>query len=246
MIGVCIPAHNEEAFIDRCLSSVTLAARHPGLGGEPVQIVVVQDDCSDGTAERVARWEVLGVEISHRNVGLARAVGAQHLLAAGARWLAFTDADTSVSEAWLVHQLSFGTDVVCGTVDVSDWESHGTQANAARAHFLATYQDRDGHRHVHGANLGIDAQTYQRIGGFEALICSEDQDLIDRLQAACVSIAWTALPRVMTSARPYSRVNAGFAAALRKGWCQEQRPSINPQLGDQCLIMEEGNRAIAK
>ena len=79
------------------------------------------------------------------------------------------------------------------------------------------YQDCDGHRHVHGANLGVAAQAYRRIGGFAALACSEDQALVDRLEQGGARIAWSCLPRVTTSARPHSRVEGGFASALRKG-----------------------------
>ncbi len=225
MIGVCIPAHNEERDIDRCLASVLEAARHPGLVDEPVEVVVVLDACTDRTGERVASWPVTQLSTQYRNVGLARAAGAQHLLVAGARWLAFTDADTIVSPAWLWHQLSLDASVVCGTVGVCGWESHGAQASRAHQAFLASYQDRDGHRHVHGANLGIAAQTYRDIGGFEALACSEDQALVDRLERAGVSIAWTSLPRVQTSARPFSRVTGGFATTLRQAWAADDLPA---------------------
>ncbi|VVE84655.1 glycosyl transferase [Pandoraea sputorum] len=165
MIGICIPAHNEQAHIDRCLAAVLRAARHAGLAGEPVRVVVVLDACTDATAERVKAWPVTALSVQARNVGMARDSGARVLLAAGARWLAFTDADTIGSPAWLVDQLSLGAQVVCGTVDVMHWHAHGVHAPQARAAFLATYQDRDGHRHVHGANLGIDASVYERLGG---------------------------------------------------------------------------------
>ncbi|MFJ1299259.1 glycosyltransferase [Pseudomonadota bacterium AL_CKDN230030165-1A_HGKHYDSX7] len=229
MIGVCIPAHNEEADIGACLASVWRAVHHPALDGERVRVVVVLDACTDGTAACVAKWPVTALPTQHRNVGLARADGAAHLLADGARWLAFTDADTVVSERWLVDQLALNADVVCGTVAVDDWSSHGMLADRARAAFHAEYQDQDGHRHVHGANLGISATAYRAIGGFEALACSEDQALVDRLEAAGVPIAWSARPRVTTSARPYSRVTGGFATTLRQGWApvagEDERPA---------------------
>lgn len=218
MIGVCIPAHNEEACIGRCLESVLRAARHPALDGARVKVVVVLDACTDRTDMHTRRWPVQQLCVTHHNVGLARAAGTRQLLKAGARWLAFTDADTIVSDTWLVHQLSLGADVVCGTVEVNDWSCHGPYADRAREAFQGVYQDRDGHRHVHGANLGMLAWAYERVGGFEALACSEDQALVDRLEKAGVSIAWSALPRVTTSARPFSRISGGFASTLRQAW----------------------------
>lgn len=218
MIGVCIPAHNEEHYIDACLASVMNAANHPDLHGEPVQIVVVHDACTDRTATRSSQWPVTNLCVNFRNVGLVRAAGAQHLINQGARWLAFTDADTRVSEHWLVHQLSLKAEVVCGTVEVSDWSTHGIFAERAKQIFQANYNDRDNHRHVHGANLGVHPKAYLRVGGFEALTCSEDQALVDKLVLVGASIAWTALPRVITSARPVSRVDGGFATTLRQAW----------------------------
>lgn len=218
MIGVCIPAHNEEDYIDACLASVIRASTHPGLAGEAVLIVVVHDACTDRTALHVKKWGVTELHVGFRNVGLARATGARVLLESGARWLAFTDADSEVSAMWLVHQLSLGKQVVCGTVQPVDWSSHGVFADQARAAFLETYCDQDGHRHVHGANLGIDAEIYEQIGGFEALACSEDQALVDGLVRSGASIAWSALPRVKTSARLFSRVEGGFATTLRRAW----------------------------
>lgn len=64
MIGVCIPAHNEEDHIDRCLATVLHAARHVGLAGEPVRVVVVLDACTDATAERVTAWPVTALSVN--------------------------------------------------------------------------------------------------------------------------------------------------------------------------------------
>jgi len=70
MLGIVIPAHNEALLIGASVDAVMAAARHPDLRGEPVEVVVL-DACSDATGVIAAR--------------------------AGARWLAFTDADTVVS-----------------------------------------------------------------------------------------------------------------------------------------------------
>lgn len=218
MIGVCIPAHNEEQYIDACLASVLNAANHPSLHGEPVHVVVVLDACSDATALRSRYWPVTSLHVNFKNVGLARAAGARYLIDLGVRWLAFTDADSRVSETWLMHQLSFNADVVCGTVEVTDWSAHGAFAKQAQQVFQAGYLDQENHKHVHGANLGVHPEAYLRVGGFDALTCSEDQALVDKLVLVGATIVWTALPRVTTSARPISRVEGGFATALRQAW----------------------------
>lgn len=214
MLGIVIPAHNEEATIATCVASAVLAARHPALREEPVEIIVALDSCSDATGILAARAGAATVSVRARNVGVARAVGAEAALARGARWLAFTDADTRVAPDWLVEQLALEADAVCGTVGVSDWSPHGEHAGLLHAHFLETYTDLDGHRHIHGANLGVSAQAYRRVGGFRHLACSEDVAFVNALEASGARIAWSARPRVDTSARRDARASGGFADAL--------------------------------
>jgi glycosyltransferase involved in cell wall biosynthesis len=214
VIGVVVPAHNEAALVGDCLAAAVRAAQHPGLNGESVEIMVVLDHCTDDTADIVAAWPVDALTVSLRNVGAARAHGAEALLARGARWLAFTDADSVVAADWLVQQLQLETDVVCGTIQVDEWSDHAQHAASLHRHFLRTYNDADGHRHIHGANLGISANAYRQVGGFLPLATSEDVALVEALQHAGARIAWSAAPRVVTSARRCARAPAGFAAAL--------------------------------
>ncbi len=214
MIGVVIPAHNEAQHIGAALTAVGHAARHAGLVGEAVQVLVVLDSCSDASEAIAQAHGVQSVAVAVRNVGSARAVGAAQLAAAGARWLAFTDADTIVSPEWLLKQLELGADAVCGSIGVDDWSMHGDQAENIRLHFGRTYHDVDGHRHIHGANLGVSTEAYLRAGGFRALACSEDVALVEALQASGARIAWSAAPRVSTSARGNARARGGFGDTL--------------------------------
>lgn len=214
MIGVVIPAHNEGERIGAALDAVLRAAAHPALEGEHVGVVVVLDSCSDAT-EAIARQRgVALLVLDARNVGIARARGAELFVEAGARWLAFTDADTIVSPDWLVKQLAENADVVCGLVDVADWSAHGLDGGGLQSHFARHYVASDGHRHVHGANLGVATEAYCRVGGFEPLACSEDTALVEALQASGARIAWSAGPRVTTSARTDARARGGFGDTL--------------------------------
>lgn len=228
MIGIAVPAHNEEACIRSCLRALGHAARHPDLTGEAVEIVVVLDECSDATAVYAQACGAVTLSIRARNVGMARAVGAQALLERGARWLAFTDADTMVSSSWLVDQLSLGSDVVCGTVGVADWAPHGENAPLLAEHFRRTYTDDEDHSHVHGANLGVSAAAYRRAGGFEYLACSEDVALVNALIASGARVAWSAKPRVVTSARKDARAAGGFADALIHAVVQHLEAASHP------------------
>ncbi|WNC91440.1 glycosyltransferase [Paraburkholderia sp. FT54] len=211
MIGVIVPAHNEEGLLGPCLAALIAASRHEDLAGETVRIVVVLDACDDFTGAIARAYGVETLTVKVRNVGIARATGADFLLADGARWLAFTDADSRVSSGWLVAQLSLDADAVCGSIAVDDWTAH---PHSVREYFRKTYVDADGHRHIHGANLGVSADAYRRAGGFPPLRCSEDVALVDRLIAIGASIAWSAAPRVITSARAAARARGGFGDTL--------------------------------
>lgn len=211
MIGIIVPAHNEDALMEDCLTALERAAAHPGLCGETVKIVVCLDACTDRTAEIVQRRAVCAVVLDARNVGLARHAGATHALDAGARWLAFTDADSTVAPDWLVAQLALQADAVCGTVAVDNWGAYGERM---QRHFQATYFDMDGHTHVHGANLGVSAAAYVACGGFSPVVTGEDVALVEALRAAQARVVWSSAPRVVTSARPGYRAPSGFGATL--------------------------------
>lgn len=214
MIGVVIPAHNERNLLARCLRAAGVAAaRHHAHSGEPVRILVVLDACTDGSDAVCAAFDVETIAIHARNVGLARALGAARLLDAGARWLAFTDADSTVAPDWLGQQLALDADAVCGPVDVDDWSAHSQHTRDA---FARRYCAADGHRHVHGANLGVRASAYRRAGGFEPLECAEDVALVCALLATGAYVVWSARPRVVTSGRRIARVRGGFADTLAR------------------------------
>ncbi|KPG94700.1 MULTISPECIES: glycosyltransferase family 2 protein [Pseudomonas] len=213
MIGILIPAHNEEALLDDCLSAAMRASRHGLLAGERVEVLVVLDSCTDRSAQIVSRYPVQSLHIEARNVGQARAAGAQVLLERGARWISCSDADSRVADDWLVAQLGLGADAVCGTVTVEHWPE--SFAEAAQIRYHSQYQARDDHRHIHGANLGISADAYRWAGGFPPLVCDEDVQLVRQLQLSGADIAWSHRPRVHTSARLDSRARGGFGDYLR-------------------------------
>lgn len=212
MIGVLVPVHNEEQLLGACLASVLKAAKHPGLEGEPVEVLAVLDACTDGSEAIATALGVPTLSVNSCNVGHTRGVGASYLLGRGARWLASTDADSLVGEDWLFQQLQFGAEAVCGTVHVEDWSGH---SEGVQATYLANYQAREVHRHIHGANLGVCAQAYRRVGGFRPLSTHEDVHLVEDLERSGARIVWTHLNKVVTSARFDCRAQGGFSDYLK-------------------------------
>jgi hypothetical protein len=180
-------------------------------------VVVVLDSCIDDTADVVSRYS--GVEVAHgteRSVGVAREIGARRLLDSTAAprselWLANTDADSRVPANWLstmVKEADRGAHVVLGTV-LPD----ATSAVARR--WRSRHVLRDGHPHVHGANLGIRGDVHNELGGWPPLRTGEDVALAQRATAADhLRIARIGTIPVTTSARTEGRAPRGFAAYL--------------------------------
>jgi glycosyltransferase involved in cell wall biosynthesis len=209
MIGVVIPAHNEEALLAACLQSVRQAAADPLLDAEPVEIVVVLDACTDRSAALAIRYKAQFISLNERCVGAARALGASWALDSGARWIASTDADTIVPPNWLSAQLKLSADAACGQVQIDDWSGY---SDGVRECFLGRY-DAEVH-HIHGANLGLSAAGYHTAGGFPALRSGEDAAIIASLLKRGGDVRWAGAPPVITSARWQTTIEGGFAAHL--------------------------------
>lgn len=217
-IGVVVPAADEQELLPRCLGALGRSRELLGAAGVRVRIVVVLDACTDGSSAAVdAATGVETVTVAHRNVGLARAAGAAHLLrhepGVARMWLANTDADSEVPADWLTAMLDWarrGAHLVLGTVWPGPDLDPALSREWYRRHVLT-----EGHPYVHGANLGIRADLYAAIGGWNALESGEDVDLVTRASALDgVRIVRTAAVPVRTSARLAGRAD-GFAGYLR-------------------------------
>lgn len=212
MIAVIIPAHNEARRLGRCLKSVKAAALLAEQAGHRVEVLVVLDRCSDGSAAIARRHGVDTLAVDAGNVGVARRAGAALMLERGASWLACTDADSRVPSHWLLWQLACAADAVCGTVHIERWQPW--QKTALRQLYRSRYEAREGHRHIHGANLGVCAKAYAKVGGFAPLPAHEDVHLVRALEAHGAQIVWTAKHSVATSSRRDSRAREGFGDYL--------------------------------
>lgn len=215
-VGVVVPAHNEQELLPGCLAGLAVAAAATPV---PVDILVVLDSCTD--ASRAAVGHVPTLTINERNVGVARRTGFRQLMRARPSgvldsqcWLATTDADTIVPSNWLNRMLEHaagGWDAVAGTVRVGDWDGHTEQTRAA---WDTAYDSREGHRHVHGANLGFRGDAYAVCGGVPPIALSEDEQLIAALEAAGRRVLRAGDLPVVTSGRRDGRAGGGFATFL--------------------------------
>ncbi|MBG0739950.1 glycosyltransferase [Paeniglutamicibacter antarcticus] len=220
-LAVVVPARNEERLLPDCLAALGEAAAHlhsqrPSIA---VSVTVVLDRTTDGSAAVVRRYPLASALHSEAGkVGAARNAGIRNVLRRGAPaviWIANTDADSMVPRNWLLVQAEAaarGWDVLAGTVQPDTSEL--TQEQSVR--WFGSHNLREGHGHIHGANLGFRADAYLRLGGFDDVTLHEDRNFVLAAAAAGLRIRSTDAGRVRTSARTHSRVHGGFADYLAR------------------------------
>jgi cellulose synthase/poly-beta-1,6-N-acetylglucosamine synthase-like glycosyltransferase len=228
-IAVIIPAADEGAHIADCLMAVRTARlhlqQHAGMD-VAVRVIVVLDRCRDNTARAVRAFpEAQPLEINRQCVGAAREAGARVALVAvraDELWLANTDADSRVPPTWLTHLLAearAGAEITLGTVQPAVGVPPSIEAR-----WLARHHLRDGHPHVHGANLAVRGDVHAALGGWRALRSGEDVDLARRVAHRRVSR--TGAVPVITSVRAHGRAPRGFSSYLRS--LDESSPPDKP------------------
>lgn len=218
-ITVVVPAHDEEQLIGSALDALRDAAAVVAPHVRTT-VVVVANGCTDRTSEVARARGAEVVEVAAPNVGAARAAGfawaLQHNDGCTERlWLASTDADSRVRPDWLaahVRAADRGAGAYLGTVALD----RGDRSRFAAwiTEYEAAFETPTRHGHVHGAAMGVRAETYRSTGGFRPLEHSEDLDLVTRLVAAEVRIAWDATCPVTTSSRLAARAPSGVARDL--------------------------------
>lgn len=98
--AVVVPAHDEEAGIERCIASLLDCESD----GEPFSVLVVADNCSDHTADAAsaAGAEVLvRSDAERRGKGYALELAFDHLHSRGVGIMAVVDADSMVSPCFI-------------------------------------------------------------------------------------------------------------------------------------------------
>jgi glycosyltransferase involved in cell wall biosynthesis len=91
MISFIVPAHNEEAWVGRCVSAIRNGAESLG---EPHEIIVVDDASTDATASIARQQGAQVIRVEHRQIAATRNAGARQ---AHGEILFFVDADTLVN-----------------------------------------------------------------------------------------------------------------------------------------------------
>jgi glycosyltransferase involved in cell wall biosynthesis len=226
-IAVVVPSRNEALLLPRALEALDAAiVRFTRLAPRVLtSLTVVLDSTTDHSAEILAAHPTVRVHSvcvgrvgGARNAGVAAALALAHV-PPSQLWIATTDADSIVPVHWLACHHAFATDsadVLVGTVE----PVAADVARPALARWFACHELREGHPHVHGANLGFRADVFEALGGFADQTVHEDRDFVGLARARGHAVVATDSCRVITSGRVRGRLEGGFAdflAALGPG-----------------------------
>jgi glycosyltransferase involved in cell wall biosynthesis len=91
-ISFIIPAHNEEAWVGRCISAIRSAM---GTSGARYEIIVADDSSSDATSSVARQHGARVIRVEHQQISATRNAGARER---HGDLLFFVDADTLISQ----------------------------------------------------------------------------------------------------------------------------------------------------
>ena len=204
LVSVIVPVYNQVRFTAACLNSILKE-----LSTIPCEVIVVDDGCTDGTAEYLSSCSGITVVTHKKNQGFVRSVNDGAAVARG-RFLHFLNNDTLVTPGWMVALLrtfdsrdnvgAAGSQLRAPDGMISEagalvWRD-GNAANFARGRSaidpsVCFPREVD---YCSGASLMVRADLFTEVGGFSEEFTPayyEDVDLCFRLRAAGYRVMYT-------------------------------------------------------
>jgi glycosyltransferase involved in cell wall biosynthesis len=193
VISVVLPALNEESGIEECLRSIS--EQNPS---ENCEILVVDGGSQDRTASIAQEYADRVILQRSPGIGGARRDGAN---AASGDKLAFTDADTIVSEGWLDAVVSNlkKYDASTGPVVYQDQDVKSELIQRWRSLYRIFYLSN--FYYILGSNMAVRAETYRQIGGHSDISLLDDYDLSIKLFRDNAKVRYDPGQVVYTSSR---------------------------------------------
>jgi glycosyltransferase involved in cell wall biosynthesis len=229
--SVVICTRNRRESLAACLASVGQQTL------EGLEIVVVDNGSSDGTAAYLADWrrqEPTRVTVAEPVAGLSRARNLG-LGAAGGDIVLFLDDDAVASVAWAAaHVAAYGDERVAaagGPVVLRFPHGRPAWAVPELEHWWSALDHGDAPgpfpppHGPYGTNMSVRRVTALEVGGFntalgrvgDSLLSSEEADLFERLWA---SGGWIRYEPAATVIHHVSRERLCLQWLLRRGWAQ--------------------------
>jgi glycosyltransferase involved in cell wall biosynthesis len=169
-LSIIIPAFNEARLIEQCLSSVTDSITANAKPGFTSEVIVVDNNSTDNTAELARRSGARVVFEPINQIGLARNAGAAQ---ATGDWLLFLDADSLLSPELLsdiLGMIESGRYVGCGSTlrmnGLPWWATMTLQVWTAVSVLC---------RWAAGALVVCRRDAFQEVGGFDQELYALDE-----------------------------------------------------------------------
>jgi glycosyltransferase involved in cell wall biosynthesis len=178
-ISLVIPAYNEQDYLPACLDAVVR-----NLGGQAMEIIVVDNNSTDGTRQVVERYPgVTYVFEPRKGITRARQRGYQ---AASGDIIAYIDADTRPRAGWIEQiwqQFGANPDLACLSGPYSFYDLSGIRNMITSGWFVLAQPlyKITGYMLV-GGNFAIRSDVLDKMGGFDSSIefYGEDVDIAKR------------------------------------------------------------------
>ncbi len=225
-VAFVIPAYNEEALVGKCVESVLAEVKRSGRDAE---IVVVNNNSTDRTAEIARSYGVRVVDETEKGLVAARDAGFR---ATTGELVANIDADTLVPEGWLdtvYSEFERHPKLVCLSgpyvyYDLSAWNQFLVAifyGATTLIYWLNRFVMRVGSV-VQGGNFVLKRDAWERAGGFNRDIkfYGEDTDVAVRLSKVG-DVKFTHRLKMLTSGRRLAQegvLRTGMTYALNFFW----------------------------
>jgi hypothetical protein len=196
-LSIVIPAHNEEEYIERCLTSIFENCRVFGINPE---VIVVLNRCTDRTGEIAAMLGAKSIDDDSRNLAKIRNAGIKK---ANGEIIITIDADSMMTKEYLTEFMV--------TIKSGKFVGGGTRVDFNRKSpgIFATKLMLDMYVLVSGLSCGafwFYRRYYDAIGGFnEKLHFGEDMDFAKRLRAygKSMNLKYGISGKIVTSSRKF-------------------------------------------
>ena len=192
MLSFIVPAHNEELWLGKCLTSIHTTMQTIR---EPYEVIVVDDASTDSTHQLAVQSGARTLQVNHRKISAVRNTGAR---AASGEIFFFVDADTQINERAAIAALAALRAGAAGGGCLFDfdapaplWARITLSGASAMARLI---------RWACGCFLFCTRQTYNATGGFcEDLYAGEDIAFIQALKKVGRFVVLK--PKVLSSGR---------------------------------------------
>lgn len=176
-ISIVVPAYNEERMIEACVRSLTNQTRMPD------EIVVVDNNSKDRTAELAARHGARVIPESRQGISFARTAGFNH---AQGDIVLRCDADTIALPTWVADmERAFDkhrADAVTGPCFFHDMRMGGLVGRIHRPAFFWASRVFQGHHALFGSNMGLTKDAWNKV---KDDVCLDDKTMHEDVDLAC-------------------------------------------------------------